>query len=86
MALAVELGCEPVVIEEEDRAAYAEAIVTATEFSREIVRQSTSLLAGIGIENPGGFLSALVRSTVDHALSDADPHRDDLSPGDALSP
>ncbi len=72
-ALAVELGCEPVVVEEDDRPAYAEAIATATQFSRAVVRQSTALLADIGVENPGGFLSALVRSTVEHALTDASP-------------
>ncbi|GEK85462.1 DUF2520 domain-containing protein [Microbacterium aerolatum] len=70
-ALAVELGCEPVVIGEEDRAAYAEAIATASEFSRAIIGQSTSLLRGIGIENPGGYLSALVQSTVETALREA---------------
>lgn len=70
-ALAVELGCEPVVVAEEDRVTYAEAVETATAFSREIVRQSTDLLAGIGVENPGGFLSALVRSSVDQALAGA---------------
>ena len=32
-ALAVELGCEPVVIAEADRPAYGEAIATAAEFS-----------------------------------------------------
>lgn len=68
-ALAVEIGCEPVVVAEADRAAYAEAIATATEFSRSIVQQATGLLAGIGVENPGGYLSALVRSTVDQALA-----------------
>lgn len=70
-ALAVELGCEPVVIAEQDRAAYAEAVATATAFSRSIVGQATTLLAGIGVENPGGFLSSLVRSTVDQALAEA---------------
>jgi predicted short-subunit dehydrogenase-like oxidoreductase (DUF2520 family) len=70
-ALAVEMGLEPVVVDEVDRAAYAEAIETATAFSRAIVRQSTTLLSGIGVHNPGGFLSALVRSTVDHALAEA---------------
>ncbi|MDX2377829.1 DUF2520 domain-containing protein [Microbacterium sp. LRZ72] len=70
-ALAVELGCEPVIVAEADRTAYAEAISTATEFSREIVRQSTSLLAEVGVDNPGGFLSALIRSSVDQALSTA---------------
>ncbi|MDR6200177.1 putative short-subunit dehydrogenase-like oxidoreductase (DUF2520 family) [Microbacterium sp. SORGH_AS428] len=72
-ALAVEIGCEPVVIAEADRPAYAEAIATAAEFSRAIVQQATGLLAGIGVENPGGYLSALVRSTVDDALTRADP-------------
>lgn len=72
-ALAVEFGCEPVVVAEEDRAAYAEAIETASEFSRQIVRQATGILRGIGVENPGGYLSALVRSTVDQALTEGDP-------------
>ncbi|MGO1506780.1 MAG: DUF2520 domain-containing protein [Microbacteriaceae bacterium] len=70
-ALAVELGCEPVVIGEDDRGAYAEAIATASEFSRAIIGQSTSLLRGIGIDNPGGYLSALVQSTVETALREA---------------
>ncbi|MDP3952346.1 DUF2520 domain-containing protein [Microbacterium sp.] len=70
-ALAVELGCEPVVIVEDDRAAYAEAIATASEFSRAIIGQSTALLRGIGVENPGGYLSALVQSTVERALREA---------------
>lgn len=70
-ALAVELGCEPIVIGEGDRAAYAEAIATASEFSRAIIGQSTSLLRGIGVENPGGYLSALVQSTVEAALREA---------------
>jgi predicted short-subunit dehydrogenase-like oxidoreductase (DUF2520 family) len=68
-ALAVELGCEPIVVAEADRPAYAEAISTATEFSRSIVAQATGILSRIGVENPGGFLSGLVRSTVDQALT-----------------
>ena len=79
-ALAVELGCEPIVIDEEDRAAYAEAIATASEFSRQIVQQATGILRGIGVENPGGFLSSLVRSTVDQALAEAAPAIPDLPP------
>ncbi|GAA2982480.1 putative short-subunit dehydrogenase-like oxidoreductase (DUF2520 family) [Microbacterium terrae] len=70
-ALAVELGCEPVVVAEEDRAAYAEAIATATEFSRSIVAQSTSLLARAGVDNPGAYLFSLMHSTIDHALAEA---------------
>jgi len=70
-ALAVELGCEPVVIAEDDRAAYAEAVGAATEFSRSIVRQAAELLSEAGVPNPGAFLSTLVHSTIDHALADA---------------
>lgn len=70
-ALAVEIGCEPVVVAEVDRAAYADAIQTATEFSRSIIAQSTARLAEIGVENAGGFLSALVQSTVERALREA---------------
>ncbi|SDG41688.1 Rossmann-like and DUF2520 domain-containing protein [Microbacterium pygmaeum] len=72
-ALAVELGCEPVVVAEADRPAYAEALEIATAFSQSIVRQSTSLLAEAGVPNPGRFLSSLIHSTVDHALSEAGP-------------
>jgi predicted short-subunit dehydrogenase-like oxidoreductase (DUF2520 family) len=70
-ALAVELGCEPVVIAEADRAAYAEAVSTASDFSRAIVGQATALLEQAGVENPGGFLSALVSSSVERALREA---------------
>ncbi|GAA3031296.1 DUF2520 domain-containing protein [Microbacterium dextranolyticum] len=69
-ALAVELGCEPVVIAEADRPAYGEAIATATEFSASVVRQSTSLLRDVGVTAPGRYLSTLVHSAVDRALQD----------------
>lgn len=70
-ALAVELGCEPIVIAEADRPAYGEAISTATEFSASIVRQAAALLSQAGVEEPGRYLSALVHSTIDRALTDA---------------
>lgn len=80
-ALAVELGCEPVVVPDAERTAYGEGIATATEFSRSIVRQSTSLLSQAGIDNPGAFLGLLVHSTVDNALRDASPPEGDDLPG-----
>lgn len=84
--LAVELGCEPVVVAEADRTAYAEAIATATEFSRSIVAQSAALLATAGVANPGSFLATLVHSAIDGALQvagRADPlvGLDQLDPG-----
>jgi len=70
-ALVVEMGGEPVIVAEADRATYAEAIATATSFSAEIVRQSTALLAGLGIDSPAGVLGPLLRSSVETALTAA---------------
>ncbi|MGA0567302.1 Rossmann-like and DUF2520 domain-containing protein [Rathayibacter sp. KR2-224] len=67
-ALVVEMGGEPVIVDEQDRPAYAEAISTATTFSRSIVEQASGILARAGIDNPGAYLSSLVRSSVDEAL------------------
>lgn len=67
-ALVVEMGGEPIIIAEEDRPAYAEAIATATSFSSAIVDQATELLASIGIAVPGAVLGPLVRSSVENAL------------------
>ncbi|MEA9984925.1 Rossmann-like and DUF2520 domain-containing protein [Subtercola sp. RTI3] len=67
-ALVVEMGGEPVVISESDRAAYAEAIETATTFSSAIVEQATGMLTSIGVEGPGRMLAPLIRSSVENAL------------------
>jgi predicted short-subunit dehydrogenase-like oxidoreductase (DUF2520 family) len=71
MALVVEMGAEPVLVEEADRPAYAEAIAIATGFSAAIVGQATDLLAGIGMQAPGQILAPLVRSAVESALGNA---------------
>lgn len=78
-ALAVELGCEPVVVADADRPAYAEGMATATAFSHAIVRQAAALLSDAGIDNPGGYLSTLVHAAIDQALRD-------VSPDDGISP
>lgn len=70
-ALAVELGCEPVVVADADRPAYGEAIATATQFAASIVQQAASLLEDAGVPAPGRFLSTLVHSTVERALTAA---------------
>lgn len=92
-ALVVEMGAEPVVIAEADRAAYADAIATATSFSAAIVAQATGALAAIGVENPGRVLGPVVRSAVENALaagtqlSDREPFIDEEStdPADSES-
>jgi predicted short-subunit dehydrogenase-like oxidoreductase (DUF2520 family) len=68
-ALVVEMGGEPFVVAEGDRAAYAEAIDTAVSFSSAIVDQASGLLDGIGVIRSGAVLAPLVRSAVENALS-----------------
>lgn len=76
-ALVVEMGAEPIIIAEADRAAYAEAVATASSFSTAIVSQALGLLSDIGVDAPGSLLAPLVRSSVENALAQAsDPLRD----------
>jgi predicted short-subunit dehydrogenase-like oxidoreductase (DUF2520 family) len=72
-ALVVEMGGEPFVVAEADRAAYAEAVDTAVSFSSAIVDQATGILEGIGMPRAGAVLAPLVRSAVENALARHDP-------------
>lgn len=67
-ALVVEMGAEPLIINEADRRQYSEAVGVASEFSAAIVRQATSQLDQIGVDAPGLVLASLFRSAVDEAL------------------
>jgi len=67
-ALAVEMGAEPVVIADEDRGLYAEAVETASSFSTAIVNQARALLEQAGVEGPSRILGPVIRSTIDNAL------------------
>lgn len=71
-ALVVEMGAEPVVVADADRAAYADALEAASGFSTAIVTQSAATLRGLGIEHPGRVLGSLVRSAVENALASAE--------------
>jgi predicted short-subunit dehydrogenase-like oxidoreductase (DUF2520 family) len=73
-ALVIEIGAEPIILQAEGRAAYAEAIAVASDFSAMIVNQATGLLEQAGISNPSQVLAPVVRSAVDQALSKG--HRD----------
>ena len=67
-ALAVEMGAEPVVVEERDRPAYAEAVGAAAEFSRAVVRQAADALRGLGVERPDRLVGGIVRAAVEEEL------------------
>lgn len=70
-ALVVEMGAEPIVVDEADRPAYADAIAAASQFSRAVVDQAVDGLRAIGVDEPGRVLSAVVRSAVENALREA---------------
>lgn len=68
-ALVIEMGAEPIVIAEDDRAKYFEAISVASSFSSMIVNQSIGMLEEIGIEPATQMLAPLIRSSVEVALA-----------------
>ena len=67
-ALAVEMGAEPVVVADADRASYAEAVATASGFSVAIVNQARALLEQAGVEDASRVLGPIIRSTIDNTL------------------
>ncbi|MCW2287164.1 putative short-subunit dehydrogenase-like oxidoreductase (DUF2520 family) [Leucobacter luti] len=67
-ALAVEMGAEPVIVREQDRAAYADAITAAGELSRAVVRQATDALRELGIERPDRLAGGVVRAAIEEEL------------------
>ena len=69
-ALVIEMGAEPIVISEQDRKTYFEAISVANNFSKLIVNQSIGLLESLGIENPRSVLAPVIRSAVEEALAE----------------
>lgn len=68
-ALVIEMGAEPIVIEGSARAAYAEAIEVASNFSAMIVNQAIGLLEQAGVPNPALVIAPVIESAVDQALS-----------------
>jgi predicted short-subunit dehydrogenase-like oxidoreductase (DUF2520 family) len=70
-ALVVEMGSEPVIVAEADRAAYAEAIEIASGFSSAIVAQAMARLVEAGVESPGAVIGPVIRTSVESALGAA---------------
>ncbi len=82
-ALVIEMGAEPLVIAEKDRATYFEAWSVANDFSSLVVNQAIGILQQIGIRDPRGVIGPVVRASVEKALDDG--HRK-LDPLDASMP
>ncbi len=69
-ALVIEMGAEPIVLDEDQRNDFFEAISVAKNFSALVVNQAIGLLDGIGVENSRSVIGGVVRSSVESALSD----------------
>lgn len=70
-ALVVELGAEPVVIAEADRARYGEAIASVRRLSSSVVADAVATLRDAGVDQPRRMIGSLMRSAVEDALAAA---------------
>ena len=68
-ALVVEMGAEPVVIEEAQRPLYHAALAHASNHLVTVTAQSTQLLADIGVDQPHRMLGPLMRASLENALA-----------------
>jgi predicted short-subunit dehydrogenase-like oxidoreductase (DUF2520 family) len=71
LALVVELGGEPVVVADEDRALYHAGVVHGANHVVALVTQAMDALRAAGVEEPGRLLGPLVRASIDGALAEA---------------
>ncbi len=69
-ALVVELGAEPVVVAEAQRARYGEIVAAARTFATDAVGGFVAGLREAGVEQPNRLLGPLIRSAVETALAD----------------
>ncbi len=70
-ALVVEMGGEPLTLEDAARPLYHAALVHGSNHVVTLVTQAAALLASAGVEEPGRVLLPLVHASVDGALADA---------------
>ncbi|WP_418275885.1 Rossmann-like and DUF2520 domain-containing protein [Isoptericola jiangsuensis] len=79
-ALVVEIGGEPVVVDEGARELYHAALAHASNHLVVLVAQAAQALEAAGIDRPGRVLAPLLGAALDGAVRSADV-RDDVGPG-----
>jgi predicted short-subunit dehydrogenase-like oxidoreductase (DUF2520 family) len=67
-ALVIEMGGEPVFIDEENRALYHAALAFAANYLVTLVTEAASLLSQAGADNPSRMLGPLLGAALDNAL------------------
>ena len=77
-ALVVELGGEPVIIDEGDRGLYHAALAHGANHLVVLVAQAAQALQVAGIDNPGRALAPLLHAALDGALRAADGASDPI--------
>lgn len=70
-ALAVEMGCEPVVVAESDRAQWAAALAEVVDPLERAVRTAAARMIRLGVEDPDAVLGPVARSALEQALAGA---------------
>ena len=71
-ALVVEIGAEPVWVEEEARALYHAALAHGANHLVTLVAQACELLAASGVDDPGRALGPLLGAALDNVLRSGD--------------
>ena len=67
-ALVIEMGGEPVIIDEADRALYHAGLASAANHLVALVAQSADLLRAAGVTEPSRMLAPLLSAALDNAL------------------
>lgn len=67
-ALVLELGGEPVVVADADRALYHAGMAHAANHASVLIAQAAQVLRAAGVSEPGRALTALVQAAVEDAL------------------
>ncbi|WP_425955982.1 Rossmann-like and DUF2520 domain-containing protein [Xylanimonas sp. McL0601] len=80
-ALVVEIGGEPVVVDEAARPLYHAALAHGADHLVVLVAQAAQALEAAGVEHPGRLLQPLLSATLDGATRAADTREDGVGPG-----
>ena len=70
-ALVMEVGGEPLVLDDAQRPLYHAALVHGANHAVTLVAQAAALLAAAGVEEPARVLGPLVHASIEGALADA---------------
>jgi predicted short-subunit dehydrogenase-like oxidoreductase (DUF2520 family) len=80
-ALVVEVGGEPVIVDEAARPLYHAALAHGADHLVVVVAQAAQALEAAGVERPGRLLRPLLTAALDNATRAADTREEGVGPG-----